>query len=112
MREHVKFIYLVDGGTRLRAHDGALYNYHNGEGWPLFDGVPPQGMLKRIRDFGKQVECLLMSIPEQKEFPTKNELLAQLNALYATFHGNPNGHMEAFLSTMLRKSHYAGAPKG
>lgn len=31
MREHVLFLYLVEGGDRLRAHDGTIFNYYNGD---------------------------------------------------------------------------------
>lgn len=42
-------------------------------------------MLKRIRAFGKHIEGILASPPEREQFPTRDQLLEEIDAVYRQY---------------------------
>jgi hypothetical protein len=61
LREHVMLLHVVEGGTRIRSHEGACYFYRNGA-WLPFRGVMPESTLNRVKKFNLQLEGLFRSM--------------------------------------------------
>ena len=60
-REHTHLLYIVEGWHQMRAHRGTCYVYRNGAFTP-FTGVPPQGLLGRVKEYVLRLEGLFRTL--------------------------------------------------
>ena len=61
VQEQVHFLYLALGGNFLRSHSGQTYIYEDGA-FHLFNGVAPEYMISRCKEFAESVEGGILRI--------------------------------------------------
>lgn len=83
LREHVMLLQIVEGGCRLRAHDGVCYFYRNGA-WQPFRGVMPEATLNRVKKFMLTLEGLFRSM--QRNSPRTDSAVLDAIATLLTNH--------------------------
>jgi len=100
MREHVCLLYIIEGGTYLRAHSGTCFYYSNGAFRP-FTGVPPQGVLSRVKDYLLQLEGLYRSLPPKTQRSEGIDLLTTIDRCMLA-NGGPDACVAAWVSKALK----------
>ena len=89
MREHVSLLYIIEGNTFLRAHAGTCYFYNNGA-FKAFTGVPPQGVLERVKQFCLELEGMFRCFKPDTERCIGDDLLNAIDVLIAMSGGIEN----------------------
>ena len=99
LREHVQMLYVIEGGTHLRAHNGQVFTYTDGS-WNVYDGLISEGTMARCRTYLLQLEGLFRAIAARSEIKREEEDLIDAIAWVLTTRSGPGG------STPERPLHY------
>ena len=106
VREHVLLLFIVDGDTHLRAHNGAVYQYAHGA-WTPFEGLVSDSALGRIKDFLLHLEGLFRLLPAQ----TPRTWVKVQDAMLKRMRGMATGSSEDW-GSHLRQACVVGMQQG
>ena len=104
--ELVTLIYCGEGDTGIRAHKGTAWLYYNG-GFRAFDGLCSKSVLKRMRLFMKHCEGLYKSFKDEKDLPTSQAILEQIQSHYSKA-----GDLDEFKRYLIQKANVGFSRKG
>ena len=90
LRERVQMLYVIDGGTHLRAHNGQVFTYADGS-WNAYEGLISEGTMARCSTYLLRLEGLFRTIAARSEIKREEEDLIDAIASALTNHGGPGG---------------------
>ena len=77
----VHFLHLAQGGVYLRSHYGKTFLYGNGA-FRLSNGVMPESVLQRCKDYDSYVEGILWRIGERCESRNGEDIFADVGSMF------------------------------
>ena len=90
LREHVQMLYVIEGGTHLRAHNGQVYTYTDGS-WNTYEGLISEGTMARCSTYPLRLEGLFRAVAARSEIKREEEALVDSIAWVLTAHSGPGG---------------------
>ncbi len=67
LREEVMLLHLIEGGSRIRAHNGVCHFYSADGSWSMYPGVIPQSTLARVKSYLLRLEGLFRAMDTDTE---------------------------------------------
>ena len=68
MREHVLIVWILEGGHRIRSHDGFCYIYHDDGAFQEYrHGVTPEATIGHLKDQLRTVEGIFRRLPKNTD---------------------------------------------
>ena len=112
LREHVQMLYVIEGGTHLRAHNGQVFTYTDGS-WNTYEGMISEGTMARRSTYLLRLDGLLRAMAARSGIKREEKALIDSISRVLTTPGGPGG------SSTERALHYFeelriefGEPKG
>ena len=90
LRERAQMLYVIDGGKRLRAHNGQVSTYADGS-WNAYEGLISEGTMARCSTYLLRLEGLCRAIAARPEIKREEEHLIDAIASALAHHGGPGG---------------------
>ena len=90
LREHVQMLYVIEGGTHLRAHNGQVFTYTDGS-WNTYEGLISEGAMARCSTYLIQLEGLFRAVAARSEIKREEEKLIDSIAWVLSTHSGPGG---------------------
>ena len=107
VREHVLIVWILEGGHRIRSHDGFCYLYHDDGAFQEYrHGVTPEATIGHLKDQLRTVEGVFRRFPRSLE-RDDDALLKEIAKVLETA-----GSEEAFTKSCHRECLEAGAAYG
>lgn len=104
-RETALLIWVLEGETHLRVHNGVAFFYDEAGSYQVFKGVAPEGTLGRVKEILLWLEGFFRSMaPETK--PEDDAILDALNAILER-----GASAEVVLEQFMKRSLFQGPPR-
>lgn len=107
LQEEVMLLYLIEGGTYLRAHNGQCYAFSAFGHWERYSGLVPQSTLARTKRFLLRLEGLFSKFEDRLD-RSPEAIIGAVSGLFNRFQTE-----ELFLQALEGAGvNSSGAPKG
>lgn len=108
MRDCVFLLFTLEGGCRVRAHNGTLLVYNAGGAWAPFTGVVSSCTVARVKDFMMHVEGIFHQMDTKVKRSRQAVLVVVLDFMHSCRHHTE----EDWKRTLAEKCVWGMAPRG
>ena len=108
LREHVLIVWILEGGHRIRAHEGFCYIYHDDGAFQEYrHGVTPEATIGHLKDQLRTVEGIFRKFPKKSIDREDSVILKEINDLL-----HLAGSEQALIASCHKECLEAGAAYG
>ena len=110
VREHILFIWLMQGGRYIRSHSGQCYLYHEAGAFQVYRGCPHEQTVARLKEFLLQLEGFLRELPTDVR-PDLPSLAGAAQRMMEVHGGDVDRFLDALCDAGVRSCEAAGRPR-